>query len=187
MGRASNDRFLGRMDGRVGVGHAGADESDCTVNLALARRATMAGASIVATLATPSALHVPFLVCTPAGDLVRPATVLVNQTGLITPEMTAYTRGPVQFGVAEAVFGAPLIKQLSSFLINEMLFLVALHLPIELARTTPSWPVEERLRTSARMATRQALEHAMEGLPFGAVVPVYPPAPLVRGVRSSSR
>lgn len=174
------------MDGRVGVGQAGTDETACTVNLAVARRATPTGAAVLATLSNPSALHVPFLVCDRLGVLVRPATVLVNQTGLITPVMVDLTRGPVQFGVAEAVSDAPMIRQLTAWLVNEILVLVALHLPIELAHVAPTPSLEDHVHRTVRLAARRALENAMELLPFAVVVPLYP-APQVRSGRAASR
>lgn len=175
VGRASNDRFLGRVDGRAGVGSGGADDYACTVNLVMARRSTPTGASIISTLSNPSALHVPFLVCTPGGDLVRPTTVLVNQTAIVTPTMSAHLRGPVQYGVAEAVTGAPALRQLSPYLVGEIILLMSLHLPLGLAYVAPSYPVDERLRVAARRAAGDALERAADGLPFAAVVPGYEP------------
>ncbi len=160
----------------MGRGEAG--DTVCVANLVMARRATTTGASFVATLSSPSAMHVPFLVCTPAGDLVRPATVLVNQTALVTPVMTHHLRGPVQHGVAEAVDGSPALRQHSPYLHGEMMLLLALHLPLELGYVEPSFPVDARLRTAARLAASEALDNATNGLPFAAVVPDYGvPAP----------
>lgn len=176
VGRASNDRFLSRVDGRVGVGRSGADDNECEVNLLMARRSTATGAAVISALSSPSALHVPFLVCTPAGDLVRPTTVLVNQTALVTPTMSAHVRGPVQTGVAEAVDGAPLLRRLSGYLVGEIVLMMSLRLPLELGYIEPSFPVDERLRASARRAAGHALDYALDGLPFIAVLPGFDPA-----------
>lgn len=161
------------MDGRVGVGHGGADDVTCTVNLVMARRGTATGASIISTLSNPSAMNVPFLVCTPAGDLVRPTTVLVNQTPLVTPAMSAHVRGPVQRGVAEAVDGAPSLRRLSAWLLGEIVLMMSLHLPLDVAYVAPAYPIDARLLEAARQAAGDAVERATDGLPFAAVVPDY--------------
>jgi formaldehyde-activating enzyme involved in methanogenesis len=150
----------------------------------MARRSTATGASVISTLSTPSVMHVPFLVCTPAGDLVRPATILVNQTALVTPVMTAHLRGPVQLGVAEAVDGSRALRQLSPYLLGEMILLVSMLVPLELGYVEPSYRIDELVRLAARRAAGEALEKASDGLPFTAVVPGYEaPKPSVAAAR----
>lgn len=168
MGRASNERFLARLDGRVGIGRACADDgSHCEVHLALARRTTPTGAAFLATLSRPSIQFLSLIASLPDGTRVRPTTIVVNQSELASsPSTFERFRGPVVHGVAEALAYDEQLGRLSDWLVNEMIVLAAVQPP------TPT--VDHRLsRDLVRAATERALVLAEETLPFAAVVPDY--------------
>ena len=180
VGRASNERFLSRMDGRVGVGRAVTnDDVPCAIDLVLGRRATATGATMLGTLSRPAPQHVAYLAAADDGYQVRPTTIVVNQNELLTPAMVAMHRGPVQLGVADAVMTAPMLGQLTAYLLGEIIVLVSVHLPGGLGSQYDVVVI----RALVRAATERALLNATDALPFHAVVPVYPTVKLARAAR----
>jgi formaldehyde-activating enzyme len=170
VGRASNERFLGRMDGRVGVGQAvaTADGRSCAVDLVLARRGTSTGAAVSGTLTRPAAQFWSFVARHPDGRRVRPSTVVVNQSEL-SADMRDVHRGPVAYGVADAISRDVHFVQLTEWLLNEILVLVSVHVPPGLADPATHAALQRGVRT----ATTQALDDAKAVLPFQAVLPAY--------------
>lgn len=153
-----------RVDGRVGAGLSGEGITECRVDLVIGRRDGAVAGNILAALAAPPPHAVAMLVRTPVGDLVRPATTLVNNTLIDSPVMETYVRGPAQLGVAEAVDGAVARRELPPNLLYNLTLLVVISLSRDLSTEPMSFPYELRIRQSARQATKGAIDSAMEGL-----------------------
>lgn len=164
MGAASITRFLTRVDGRVGAGLSGEGITECRVDLVIGRRDGAVVGNILASLAAPPPHAVALLVRTPVGDLVRPATILVNNSLIDGPVMEQYVRGPAQLGVAEAVDGAVARRELPPNLLYNLTLLVVVALSRDLSTEPMSFPYELRIRQSSRQATKDAIDSAMEGL-----------------------
>ena len=170
------------MDGRVGVGRAvTTDGVPCAVDLALARRASPTGATLLGTLSRPTPQHVAYVACGHDGEQVRPTTIVVNQNELLTPAMVAIHRGPVQRGVADAVLGAPMFSPFSAYLIGEIVVFTSVTLPDGLAAQYDD--NVDVIRSLVEAATARALVNATVALPFHAVVPIYPQPKLARAAR----
>ena len=167
------------MDGRVGVGRAvTTDGVPCAVDLALARRGSATGGTLLGTLSRPTPQHVAYVACGHNGEQVRPTTIVVNQNELLTPAMVAVHRGPVQRGVANAVLGAPMFSAFSAYLLGEIIVFASVTLPGGLgAQYDDETDVVGDL---VEAATARALIRATDALPFHAVVPVYPAPRLAR-------
>ncbi len=159
-----------RVDGRVGAGQAGSGATACRVDLVIGRRDGAVAGNILAVLAAPPPRTVALLVRTPIGDMVRPATTMVNQTPIDGAVMDHYLRGAAQLGVAEAIDGAVASRSIPPNRLQDLTLLVVVALSPDLSLEPVSWPAEERIRQSARMATSHAIQEALEGLSLAGVV-----------------
>jgi 5,6,7,8-tetrahydromethanopterin hydro-lyase len=157
------------LDGRIGEGFAGAGLSSVHVNLALARTGTSSGAAAARLLMSPSAGHVPFLLCAPAGTLVRPATVVINKVPLNHPNLETAMWGGIQLGLAQAVLDAVAEGVIDAALAGSLVLSVAVSFNGGLRDVELEPAHETALRTSARAAMRDAIVDATHVVDDGAL------------------
>ena len=67
------------LDGRIGEGWSGEAPKGAHMNVVVARRGSATYAALVAELAASRPGHLPFLACVRLGEVVRPATLIVNK------------------------------------------------------------------------------------------------------------
>jgi 5,6,7,8-tetrahydromethanopterin hydro-lyase len=98
--------MMDALDGRIGEAWAGEVPNGSHVNLVVGRRGSPTAAAAAGALASPSPGHAPFLVCLGAGNLVRPATIVVNKTTIVSEALGRITWGAAQLGIAQGVLDA---------------------------------------------------------------------------------
>jgi 5,6,7,8-tetrahydromethanopterin hydro-lyase len=141
---------MDELDGRIGEAWAGEVPNGSHVNLVIARRGTATAAAAVGALGSPRPGHAPFLACLGAGNLVRPATIVVNKTTIDSEELARLTWGAAQLGIAQGVLDAVADDALHPNLV----LLVALWVD-------PEAHDETALRIANRQAVRAAIADAL--------------------------
>jgi 5,6,7,8-tetrahydromethanopterin hydro-lyase len=139
------------VDGRIGEAWAGEVPNGSHVNLVIARRGTATAAAAVGALGSPRAGHAPFLACLGAGNLVRPATIVVNKTTIDSDRLAKLTWGAAQLGIAQGVLDAVADEALDP----DLVLLVALWVD-------PEAHDETALRIANREAIRAAIADALD-------------------------
>ena len=143
-----------RLDGAIGEAWSGEVPNGSHVNVVVARRGTPTAAAAAGVLASPSATHVPILVCAGAGNLVRPATVLVNRSPLAEERHRRIFWGAAQIGVAQGVLDAVADGAFAGEALDDLVLLVAVWADPEAADETA-------VRLANRDAVRQAIADAL--------------------------
>jgi 5,6,7,8-tetrahydromethanopterin hydro-lyase len=139
------------VDGRIGEAWAGEVPNGSHVNLVITRRGTATAAAAVGALGSPRAGHAPFLACLGAGNLVRPATIVVNKTTIDSDRLAKLTWGAAQLGIAQGVLDAVADEALDP----DLVLLVALWVD-------PEAHDETALRIANREAVRAAIADALD-------------------------
>jgi 5,6,7,8-tetrahydromethanopterin hydro-lyase len=142
------------LDGRIGEGWAGEVPNGSHINLVVARRGSPTAAAAAGALASPSPGHAPFLVCLGAGNLVRPATVVVNKSTLSSEGLTRITWGAAQLGIGQGVLDAVAEGLLDAAEAHDVVLLVALWVD-------PAAHDETAVRVANREAMRAAIASAV--------------------------
>jgi 5,6,7,8-tetrahydromethanopterin hydro-lyase len=106
-------------------------------------------------LASPRPGHAPFLVCpTGGGEIVRPATIVVNKSTIDGDRLGRITWGAAQLGIAQGVLDALADGTLDPADAGELVLLVALWVD-------PDAGDEAAVRAANREAMRVALADAV--------------------------
>jgi 5,6,7,8-tetrahydromethanopterin hydro-lyase len=142
------------LDGVIGEGWAGEVPNGVHVNLVIGRRGTPTAAAAVNALASPRPGIVPFLACLDTGNLVRPATIVINKAAITRDTQGALVWGAVQLGISHAVMDAVADGGLTGEEAAELTLLV-------LAYIDPVADDEKGLRIAARSAMRDAIVSAL--------------------------
>ena len=142
------------LDGRIGEGFAGEAPNGAHINVVVARRGSPTAGAIVGALASPRPGHLPFLACLRLGEVVRPATVIVNKNTLAGESLPRLTWGAAQLGVAQGVLDAVADGLLDAAEAAELVLLVPVW--VDVAATD-----ETAVRQANREATRAAIEDAV--------------------------
>lgn len=142
------------LDGRIGEAWSGEAPNGAHVNVVVARRGSPTAAAIVGALASPRPGHLPFLACVRLGELVRPATVIVNKATLEGDVLPRLTWGAAQLGVAQGVLDAVSDGVVDAGEAAELVLLVPVW--VDGAATD-----ETAVRLANRAATRSAIENAL--------------------------
>lgn len=142
------------LDGRIGEAWAGESPNGAHINVVVARRGSPTAAAIVGALASPRPGHLPFLACVRLGDLVRPATVIVNKATLEGDLLPRLTWGAAQLGVAQGVLDAVADGVVDAGEAAELVLLV----PVWVDKAATD---ETAVRLANRTATRAAIEDAL--------------------------
>ena len=142
------------LDGRMGEAWAGEAPNGAHVNVVVARRGSPTAAAIVGALASPRPGHLPFLACVRLGDLVRPATVIVNKATLEGQTLPKLTWGAAQLGVAQGILDAVADSVIDAGEAAELVLLV----PVWVDAAASD---ETALRLANRAATLAAIENAL--------------------------
>jgi 5,6,7,8-tetrahydromethanopterin hydro-lyase len=117
----------------------------------MGRRGSPTAAAAAGALASPSPGHAPFLACLGAGNLVRPATIVVNKSTIDSETLGRITWGAAQLGIAQGVLDAVADGLLHADDAGELVLLVAL------------WVDPEAFdETAVRVANREAMRGAIE-------------------------
>ena len=142
------------LDGRIGEAWAGDVPDGSHVNVVIARRGSPTAAAAAGVLASPRPGHAPFLVCpTGGGEIVRPATIVVNKSTIADERLGRITWGAAQLGVAQGVLDALADGTLAAEEAGELVLLVALWVD-------PAAADETAVRRANREAMRAALADA---------------------------
>jgi 5,6,7,8-tetrahydromethanopterin hydro-lyase len=91
---------------QIGEGFEGGGDSVAHVNTILGDRSGPVGAAWATALATPSQGHAPFLVVARPGLPVKPFTLFVNKSPLVSEDHANLTWGAAQAGIASGVVEA---------------------------------------------------------------------------------
>jgi 5,6,7,8-tetrahydromethanopterin hydro-lyase len=142
------------LDGRIGEGWAGTAPNGSHINVVVGRRGSPTAAAIVAALGSPRPGHLPFLACLALGEVVRPATVIVNKASFAGAEHERLTWGAAQLGIAQGVLDAVADGLLPAGEAAELVLLVPVWVD-------PAAHDETALRAAAREATRNAIADAV--------------------------
>lgn len=142
------------LDGRIGEAWSGEVPNGSHVNVVLARRGSPTAAAAAAALASPRPGHVPFLVCLGPGNLVRPATIVVNKSTIESETLGRITFGAAQLGIAQGVLDAVADGTLDAAEAGEVVVLIALWVD-------PEAHDETAVRRANREATRAAIANAL--------------------------
>ena len=142
------------LDGRIGEAWAGEAPDGAHVNVVVARRGSPTAAAIVGALASPRPGHLPFLACVRLGEVVRPATVIVNKATLEGDVLPKLTWGAAQLGVAQGVLDAVADGVIDAGEAAELVLLV----PVWVDAAARD---ETAVRLANRAATRAAIENAV--------------------------
>jgi 5,6,7,8-tetrahydromethanopterin hydro-lyase len=138
------------LDGRIGEAWAGEVPNGSHVNLVMARRGSPTAAAAAGALASPSPGHAPFLACLGAGNVVRPATIVVNKSTIDSEQLGRITWGAAQLGIAQGVLDAVADALLDPEEADDVVLLVAL------------WVDPEAFdETAVRLANREAMHGAI--------------------------
>jgi 5,6,7,8-tetrahydromethanopterin hydro-lyase len=143
------------LDGRIGEAWAGEVPNGSHINLVVARRGSPTAAAAAGALASPRPGHAPFLVCLGAGNLVRPATVVVNKSTLESEALRRITWGAAQLGIGQGVLDAVADGLLDAAEAHDLVLLVALWVD-------PAAHDETAVRVANREAMRAAIAKAVE-------------------------
>jgi len=90
----------------VGEGFEGAGSSMAHVNVVLGDRQGPMGAAFAQALASPVSGHAPFMVVARPGLPVRPSTLFVNKSPIVSEVHASLTWGAAQAGIAAGVVEA---------------------------------------------------------------------------------
>jgi 5,6,7,8-tetrahydromethanopterin hydro-lyase len=142
------------MDGRIGEAWAGDVPDGSHINLVIARRGSPTAAAAVGALASPRPGHAPFLACLGAGNVVRPATIVVNKSTLESETLTRITWGAAQLGIAQGVLDAVADGLLDAEAAADLVLLVALWVD-------PAASDETAVREANREAMHGAIANAL--------------------------
>jgi 5,6,7,8-tetrahydromethanopterin hydro-lyase len=142
------------LDGRIGEAWAGEAPNGSHINLVIARRGSPTAAAAAGALASPSPGHAPFLVCLGAGQVVRPATIVVNKSTVETEALARITWGAAQLGIAQGVLDAVADALLDAAEAADVVLLVALWVD-------PAASDETAVRRANREAMRGAIANAL--------------------------
>jgi 5,6,7,8-tetrahydromethanopterin hydro-lyase len=143
------------LDGRIGEAWAGEVPNGSHINLVVAGRGSPTAAAAAGALASPRPGHAPFLVCLGAGNLVRPATVVVNKSTLESEALRRITWGAAQLGIGQGVLDAVADGLLDAAEAHDLVLLVALWVD-------PAAHDETAVRVANREAMRAAIAKAVE-------------------------
>ncbi len=143
------------LDGRIGEAWAGEVPDGSHINVVVARRGSPTAAAAAGVLASPRPGHAPFLVCpTGGGEIVRPATIVVNKSTIDGDRLGRITWGAAQLGIAQGVLDALADGTLDPADAGELVLLVALWVD-------PDAGDEAAVRAANREAMRAALADAV--------------------------
>ena len=121
----------------------------------MARRGSPTAAAAAGVLASPRPGHAPFLVCpTGGGEIVRPATIVVNKSTISGERLGRITWGAAQLGIAQGVLDALADGVLDPADADDLVLLVALWVD-------PDASDETAVREANRAAMRAALADAV--------------------------
>ena len=148
--------MIDQLDGRIGESWSGEVPNGSHINVVLARRGSPTAAAAAGALAGPRPGHLPFLACLSPGVLVRPATIVVNESpiegdGAIGP----ITWGAAQLGIAQGVLDAVAEGLIDPAEVAEVVILVAVWVDPE-AHDQPA------VKRANREATRGAIADALQ-------------------------
>ena len=156
-----NTAFLARVDGRVGEGFGAEGEFGVHLNLVISRIGSPSAAAAYGALANPSPGHVPFLICAPAGTVVRPATIFINKVTLTHPNLEKAAWGAIQLGIAQGVLDTVASRVLPAQVSGDLVLLVAVSMNSALADVELTAQIETLMRRNARTAMADAVHDAL--------------------------
>jgi 5,6,7,8-tetrahydromethanopterin hydro-lyase len=155
-------RGLDQLDGRIGEAWSGEVPNGSHINLVLARRGSATAAAAVGALAAPRPGILPFLACLSPGELVRPATIVVNKVSVEDPTVQRITWGAAQLGIAQGVLDAVAEGLIDGGAVDDLVILVALWVD-------PAAHDDPAVKRANRAATRVAIADAVHAHEAGEV------------------
>ena len=156
-----NNSFLAHVDGRIGEGFGANSEFGVHLNLVISRIGSPSAAAAYGALADPSPGHVPFLICAPAGTVVRPATIFINKITLTHPNLEKATWGAAQLGIAQGVLDAVASGTLPARVSGDLVLLAAVSMNSAIADVELTPEIETAIRLNARTAMANAIQDAI--------------------------
>jgi 5,6,7,8-tetrahydromethanopterin hydro-lyase len=144
-----------QVDGQIGEAFCGEAPNGSHINVVVATKGSETYSAAIRSLASPSPGHVPFLACLGLGNVVRPATIVLNK---ITIENERYEKifyGAAQLGIAQGVMDAVREGLIDQEKIDEMGILVACWID-------PDAQDETKVRLNTRDAMFRSLKNALE-------------------------
>jgi len=145
---------LQHLDGRYGEAYAGTSPDGVHINVVIASRGSAAYAAGVSALLSPGPGHIPFLACLGLGNVVRPATVVINKVTIDNERYERIFYGGAQLGIGQGVTDAVKEGLIGGELAGEIALLVA-------CWVDPNASDETNVRLNAREAMRGAIRNAL--------------------------
>lgn len=143
------------LDGRIGEAFDGDSPNGSHINVVMSVRGSTSYGSTVATLSNPTPGHVPFLACLGLGNLVRPATVVINKITFDDKDYERYFYGAVQLGISQGVMDAVKECVIHKEDIDHIALLVACWID-------PMANNETKIRINTREAMFNAIKNAVK-------------------------
>lgn len=142
------------LDGAIGEAGAGTAPNGVHLNVVLATRGTPTCAAVMGVLANARDGFTPFLACLGRGNLVRPATVVINRAPMSSDTDNRMMWGAAQLGIGQGVLDAVCDRLIDSRNVLDMVLLAIVSL-------RPNAEDQTEVRRACRTAMRAAVEAAI--------------------------
>ncbi len=142
------------IDGSLGEAGAGTTPNGVHLNVVLATRGTPTCAAVMGVLANARDGFTPFLACLGRGNLVRPATVVINRAPMTSDTDKRMMWGAAQLGIGQAVLDAVCDRWIDSRNVLDMVLLAIVSL-------RPEAEDQTEVRRACRAAMRAAVGAAI--------------------------
>jgi 5,6,7,8-tetrahydromethanopterin hydro-lyase len=146
--------FEKQFDSLIGEAYAGDSPNGSHINVVISEKGSATYAAGVKTLLSPSPGHVPFLACLGLGNLVRPATIVINKITLDNERYEKIFYGGAQLGIGQGVLDAVRNGLLPKERLDDISILVACWID-------PNAIDETKVRVHTRDAMCRAIQDAV--------------------------
>ncbi|OKL35617.1 formaldehyde-activating enzyme [Domibacillus mangrovi] len=146
--------LLTYLDGKFGEAFGGEAPNGSHINVIIARRGSNSHAEAVRTLANPSKGHVPFLVCLGLGNVIKPATIVINKITIEDEKYERFFYGAAQLGIGQGVLDAVKEGLLDKDFLGDISLLVACWID-------PQCEDETKIKVNSREAMFNAIKNAL--------------------------
>jgi 5,6,7,8-tetrahydromethanopterin hydro-lyase len=148
-------KLIKHLNGQIGEAYCGEAPNGSHINVVLATKGSETYSAAVRSLASPSPGHVPFLACLGLGNLVRPATIIINKVTIENERYEHIFYGAAQLGIGQGVMDAVREGFIDQEKIDDIGLLVVCWID-------PGAQDETIVRHNTRDAMFRALKNALE-------------------------
>lgn len=142
------------LDGKFGEAFGGEAPNGSHINVIVAKRGSNSHSEAVRTLANPSKGHVPFLVCLGLGNVIKPATIVINKITIEDEKYERFFFGAAQLGIGQGILDAVKEGLLNKDYLGDISLLVACWID-------PQCEDETKIKDNSRLAMFKAIKNAL--------------------------